>query len=98
MKAFFTGLYASIAQKVSSVIFAKRIAEEEEARKKKVIITAVCASIATVIVIGVLVALVVANKKKIKLWLTTTVARIKNNLPCKKKECECDDISVEIID
>ena len=93
-KCFICTTSASIADKINSVIFAKRIAEEEARRKRGIVITIVCAGVAVVAAGAAVGAYFIAKKKNIDLGISTLVEKIKSKLPviCKTEEvCECEE-------
>lgn len=84
-------IYADVQDKVTSVIFAKRIAEEEQRRKTTLLIVLISVGVA-VIAAAAAVAIYCASKNaEGERRGAVLVAKIKSKLPCKKAECcECE--------
>lgn len=91
-------IYADVQDKVTSVIFAKRIAEEEQRRKTTLLIVLISVGVA-VIAAAAAVAIYCASKNaEGERRGKVLVAKIKSKLPCKKAECcecECEEAAEE---
>ncbi len=91
-------IYSDVSDKVTSVIFAKRIAEEE--RKRKLTVLIVCISVAVAVAAAVAAAAIyLASKteegeRRGKLL----VEKVKSKLPKKADECCCCDEVAEECD
>ncbi len=89
-------IYSDIQDKVTSVIFAKKIAEEEE-RKRKLKVLIICISVGVAVVAAIATAAVfLASKtqegeRRGKLL----VEKIKGKFARKAEECECEEEDFE---
>ena len=89
-------IYADVQDKVTSVIFAKRIAEEEQRRKTTLLIVLISVA-AAVVAAAAAVAIYCASKNaEGERRGKVLVAKIKSKLPCKKAACcECEEACEE---
>lgn len=97
----FGRIYSDVQDKVTSVLFAKRIAEEEQRRKTTLLIVLISVA-AAVVAAAAAVAIYCASKNADgERRGKVLVAKIKSKLPCKKAavaECECEEVVVEAVE
>jgi len=89
-------IYSDVQDKVSSVIFAKKIAEEE--RKRKITLVIVLVSVAVAVVAAIATAAIYLSSKNAdgERRGKVLVEKIKSKLPQKKAVCDCEELADEL--
>jgi len=86
-------IYSDVQDKVSSVIFAKKIAEEERKRKLTVLIVCISVAVAVVAAIATAVVYLASKTEEGERRGKILVEKIKAKLPkkaCAEECCECE--------
>ena len=97
----FGRIYADVQDKVTSVLFAKRIAEEEQRRKTTLLIVLISVAAAVVAAAAAVAVYCASKNAEGERRGTVLVAKIKSKLPCKKAECcecECEEVADEAVE
>ena len=83
-------IYSDVQDKVSSVIFAKQIAEEERKRKLTVLIVLISVGVAVVAAVATAAIYLASKTEEGERRGKILVEKIKSKLPKKAECCECD--------
>ncbi len=85
-------IYSDVSDKVSSVIFAKRIAEEERKRKLTILIVTISVAVAVVAAVSAAAIYLASKTEEGERRGKILVEKIKSKLPKKcDDECCCDE-------
>lgn len=84
-------IYSDVQDKVSSVIFAKQIAEEERKRKLTVAIVLISVGVAVVAAVAAAAIYLSAKTEEGERRGKILVEKIKSKLPKKAEVCECEE-------
>jgi flagellar basal body-associated protein FliL len=91
----FSRIYSDVQDKVSSVIFAKRIAEEEQRRKTTLLIVLISVGVA-IVAAAAAVAIYCASKTEDgQCRGKVLVEKVKSKLPKKAECCNCEEVAEE---
>ena len=90
-------IYSDVQDKVSSVIFAKKIAEEERKRKLTAAIVLISVAVAVVAAIAAAAIYLTSKTEEGQMRGKILVEKVKSKLPKKAEacECECEEIAEE---
>lgn len=84
-------IYSDVQDKVSSVIFAKQIAEEQRKRKLTVLIVLISVGVAVVAAVSAAAIYLASKTEEGERRGKILVEKIKSKLPCKTEACECEE-------